>query len=227
VFTTISNHADQAVARLLSQYQGKPGFAGLVRALVGPIQDIEAALVQMNTLRGLNTASGANLDGIGKIVGVARFPGEGDEPYRVRIKAKIIINISEGEPESVIAEYQLLTGAQQIILDENHPAAMNIESEIQFADQALVNQIIGFLMEVAPCAVRVEGLISFDPTEAFAVDGGLAGLGFGGLAAPVAGGKLATIHRPLQEFALDGPDSSGAGFGTIHDPLVGGGFVSL
>lgn len=95
----VLDHVAQAQARLLTQYKDKPLFLGLVAALAGRAQVMEDALWQLLTQRSLTTAVGAQLDGIGKIVGLARaaVPGGTDDTvYRLWLRAEILVNLSNG-----------------------------------------------------------------------------------------------------------------------------------
>ncbi len=87
--------------------------------------------------------------------------------------------------------------------------------------------IITIMDMVAAGGVRCEGIISYDPDEAFAMEGNLSGEGFGDDTDPLAGGLFSTYYPPGGEFAFDGDDPAGRGFGTTADSLVGGQFVSL
>jgi len=106
----ITNHVEQALRRLLSQFKGKPRLEGTISAFVNPIQDIEDMFADMYTLRELDTAFGQQLDGIGQIVGRARR-GFNDEKYRLRLIGQIGINTSKGTPENLISIFNLLTGS--------------------------------------------------------------------------------------------------------------------
>jgi hypothetical protein len=227
VFPPISDHQAAAIARLVSQYADAERLKGLISALVGPIQEIETALATLNTLRSLELAEGVNLDLLGTIVGLARPSGDDDATYRNKLKAQIKVNVSEGQPEQAIQTFQLFTGAQLVILNEYYPAEVIIGSEHAFADQAEVDTVLAIIRDVLPAGVRANGFIEFDPTEAFAFDGIVAGLGWGDSTDPLAGGKFATIRRRNTFFAFEGDAPSYEGFGSTDDPLVGGLWASV
>lgn len=227
MFTVITDHVQQAQKRLISQYFGIRSIEGTVEALVNPIQDIEYMLNDLNTQRTLDASIGVQLDNLAGIVAITRFGGESDDHLRLRVKAQILVNMSQGQPEIIISAFKLLTGAQLVLLDELYPAAVLLESEYIFPDQATVDQIIGILQDVVAGGVRVDGIVTFDAVSPFAMDGNLPGAGFGDLNDITAGGLFATLNLFDGEFAFDGDDPAGLGFGAIADPLVGGEFVSL
>lgn len=66
------NHADIAWRNFLAQYGESPRLESLVRALYGPANAMQDALGALYNDRWLDTASGAQLDGIGRIVGQGR-----------------------------------------------------------------------------------------------------------------------------------------------------------
>lgn len=224
MFDPITNHVEQALGRLITQYKDRPNIRGLMSALIKPIQKIEDTLVQMNTLRSLDNAIGQNLDNLGTILGLARFPGDGDTTYRNKLKAKVKLNTSEGEPERIIETFQLFTGATQVILHEHYPAEVFIDSDYLIPNQETVDIILGILESVAAAGVRIGGFVSFDPSESFAFDGPLPGLGFGNESDPLAGGMFGTEWERDTFFEFEGNDTKGAGFGSEDDPLVGGRF---
>lgn len=227
MFTVITDHQQQAINRLVSQYRGKGTVEGTVSSLVAPIQDIEYALAGMNTLRTLDGSVGVQLDLLGAIVGLARAGGQSDDSYRQDIKARIQTNSSQGEVAAIIATFLLLTGVSQVLLDELYPAAFMVESVYVPTSDQDAYDIITILDMVAAGGVRAEGIISYDPDAPFAFDGNLPGAGFGDLNDPSAGGVFSTYYQPGGEFAFDGDDPTGFGFGDLGDPLVGGLFVSL
>jgi hypothetical protein len=225
LFTPIPNHVEQALARLISQYQDAVGFNGFITALVNPCQDIEGVLNDLNVKRQLAVATGVQLDNIGTIVGLARPPGATDDQYRNDLYAEIKINVSEGQPEQAIQTFQLFTGAQLVLLDEHFPAEVSIESEIVFPDQPSVDMILQIMQQVLPAGVRCDGIVEFDPTNPFAFDGSLFGGGFGSDTDPTAGGLFATLRLRDGQFAFDGDDPTAEGLGSTDDPLVGGEFL--
>jgi hypothetical protein len=198
MFTPITDHAEQAIARLMSQYQDADNFKNLIRGLNVPTQEIEGVLTDLNNKRRLAVATGVQLDLIGTIVGLAREPGDSDDVYRNKLYGQIKINTSQGQPEQAIQTYQLFTGAALVILLEWFPAAISLQSEYFPADQAEVDFLLEILSQVLPAGVRPDSITAFDSTEAFAMDGSLPGLGFGDEDDPSVGESfpLSSIETP-------------------------------
>lgn len=73
----------------------------LLACVIAPDQDIENALQQLKAYRFVDTAEGAQLDIIGRIVGQER-EGLGDDDYRRYIRARIAANNSDGTTEDLI-----------------------------------------------------------------------------------------------------------------------------
>lgn len=223
----IPNHADLAIARLISQYANAENLQNLIRALIVPVQEIEGVLEQLNLLRQLAIATGIQLDLLGTIIGLARFPGDSDDLYRQKLYAEIKVNTSQGQPEQAIQTYQLFTSAALVILTEFFPAEIIIASEYMPPDQDTVDLLLSILNKVLPAGVRADGIISFDPTEAFAYDGSLPGLGYGTVGDPSVGGKYPFLFTHNQFFEYAGNDGNGLGYGSTDDPLVGGWYASV
>jgi hypothetical protein len=66
------NHADVAWGHFLAQHVGKFNTENFVRAFYPPLNILDQALWDLYTDRWLETAEGAQLDGIGSIVGISR-----------------------------------------------------------------------------------------------------------------------------------------------------------
>jgi hypothetical protein len=221
-FNPINNHVEQALARLITQFRDSGNIRALITAFVTPIQELEDATATLNTDRLLATALGIQLDLIGTIVGLARTAGDSDDTYRMKLYAQIKVNTSEGQPEQVIQTYQLFTNALLVLLFEDYPGEIMIESDYFPPDQATVDLLIKILQEVLPAGVRASGIVAFDPTEAFAYDGPLPGLGYGTVGDPTAGGKYPHLFTRGGFFEYAGNDPTGEGYGSVNDPLVGG-----
>lgn len=222
----IPNHVQQALDRLITQYKNRPGVQGLVGSLVYPWQEIEQTLSDLNTLRAVDTATGAQLDGLGSIVGIER--GQlSDNDYRVRIKAKILINISEGEPEIIITAYSLLTGASVTFLQELPPCGVGLMSDgsIPAGQEELFAELI---KSALAAGVRLDSMGHFDASNPFSFDGAVAptGGGYGSIYDSAAGGMLAGLYLFGLPYAFDGPDPTTLGYGSVYDPAEGGRFAT-
>ncbi len=66
------DHEAQAMSRLLAQFSEAPKLQGYIKALMSEANAIECAFIDVLAGRSLNTATGAQLDVIGEIVGQPR-----------------------------------------------------------------------------------------------------------------------------------------------------------
>jgi hypothetical protein len=123
VFDRIDDHADEVPELLLTQFRGKPRTEALAKALTSTSQALEDATYQVATERALSSAVGAQLDGIGEIVGRGRA-GLEDDAYRGVLRAQIRVLISSGTGEELITIAQRLMGDDDVVTwREVYPAA--------------------------------------------------------------------------------------------------------
>lgn len=123
----IPDHAERALARLLTQYRGTHSVPGVLRVLCRQVQEIEDALFAVIAGRALDTATGAQLNNLGRIVGVERASLD-DAAFRLRIRAQILVNRRSGESETLIAILAYLAPGSTPILREHFPAALSLEA---------------------------------------------------------------------------------------------------
>lgn len=125
--TLVTDHEDQGVALLIAQFQDKPFIEILVRALMTQVQELENALWDLLTKRAIDTAVGAQLDVIGKIIGQPR--GTFDEvSYRTFIRGRALVNRSSGTTDQMVELVNtLLPAGATLAVKEYFPAAFQIE----------------------------------------------------------------------------------------------------
>lgn len=220
----ITTHVTDAKERLLQQYKESAKLKALLDAFHAQVQELENVFNDLYISRVINAASGQVLDDMGTIVGQARI-GFDDIRYRSLLFSKVGENTSQGDPEKVLQVVKLLAVANIAQIQEWYPAGYGL----YFSNSIPIN-LINFFYErldrVDPAGVRLEALISFDETDAFAFAGpaGVAS-GFGDSSNLAIGGKLAVLNlRTLPRFAFapSGFDNGDDGFGTLADNLVGG-----
>ena len=148
----ISNHCELALDRLAEQFKKTTDFHSIICAFVEQLQILEFAFVDLVSLRGINSAIGVQLDGIGEIVGLSRFTDD-DDSYRAAIRLKIGQNTSSGSPEDVISFVQQQTGAFSIDYAENYPA--KISMHIVAPTASIPNDLILATERVCPAGVGV------------------------------------------------------------------------
>lgn len=100
--THVTDHEEQALARLVLQYADKTNVRALVGVGGASVQTAEDVLWQLYSQRLLEDAVGAQLDNLGAVVGQAREAST-DDQYRARIRGRILANRSSNSTETMIA----------------------------------------------------------------------------------------------------------------------------
>lgn len=144
----IDNHVEQAIARFMAEYLSIPtqysvnypisditlqvsGVTGMMAAFVDQIQELENESFDVNTGRQLwdgtsTPAIGAQLDGIGEIVGLKRN-GLGDAEYTLFLFAEIAANFSRATILDIFTCASYLFNTTQIFIQNYEPATVAIE----------------------------------------------------------------------------------------------------
>lgn len=173
----ITDHADRAVNRLAEQYK-KPKIEAFLRALVHPLQSIETVAFQVYTERNVDTAIGAQLDILGRIVGQERG-GYGDDAYRRLIRARIAVNRSDGTLEELLTIARLIIDDEDVVVvaEPQYPATIVLKATEAAITAETAGIALDFLQEAAAGGVRVMfEYFTIAPVFSFANG---PGLGFG------------------------------------------------
>jgi len=195
------SHCDEAVLRLIAQYEDKPRMHALLCTFVGQIQELEVAIFDLYTERTIDTAVDAQLDALGSIVGQPRL-GFVDANYRSFIKARIKINLSSGRPEELIEILRLIADpleATDIRLTEVPPAGLHLAL---LSDIGTLDPDIAFtlLRSAKSAGVSFQFIFSTEPAlEQFTLDADTTGqldtaLGLGNILDAAVGGKLTDVR---------------------------------
>lgn len=113
-------------------------------------QAIESMFQKLYALRSINTSTNAQLDGIGEIAGESRL-GRDDEKYRIAIVFRLFLNVSSGEPETLLAATKFLTKGTVATIKEIYPATVQL-----FTDGTAIDfTTTSFLQSLAPAGVKL------------------------------------------------------------------------
>ena len=193
----VEDHCADGLALLLQQFKDKPRLAAVLCALLTPIQELEDAAWQLLTERDLDSAVGVQLDVLGRLVDEPR-DGRADDQYRPFIRARILINRSNGLPEEVLTIVRVALGASiEVHLREHFPAAFTVE--VVGAIPLTPASLLRLLQQAKAGGVRVlleYSLIPDDETFAFATGATPEidpGRGFGSTLDATIGGGLAGV----------------------------------
>lgn len=193
--TQITTHVQDAKNRLFEQFKGVASIEGVIDAFISEVQVLEDTFNDLCNDRAIESAIGLQLDLLGDIVGQARN-GDDDETYRLRIKIRIIQNLSEGEPERVIQVYKFLLNASTVFYGELHPASVFLigAGSIPLGQEALVKENIE---RILPATVTLAYFGRVDSERPFKYAGiQPIGRGYGSIYDPTVGGKYATLYQP-------------------------------
>ncbi len=189
----ITDHADRAVNRLAQQYR-LPKLEAFLRALIHPLQAIEDVAWQLYTERFIDTAIGAQLDLIGRIVGQPRL-GYLDDDYRRLCRARIIVNRSNGNIPDLLTVVTAVVNdpAAVIIVEPQYPGCIVFRINNVAVTAAVADLVIALLRKAASGGVRVI-FESTEHTEAttFSFFEDPTGVGFGDDGDASAGGFFAS-----------------------------------
>ena len=154
--TDVPDHVAAALGRLLEQDKNKTNISNWVTAFVAPIQALESALWQLLTQRRINTAIGAQLDALGKLVGQGRN-GAGDSDYARFINARIRTNVSRGRIEDLIAIARLvLNDALDVIAIAAYgTAAVSVRVTGDVVPDSTAAILISFLRDAHAAGVKL------------------------------------------------------------------------
>lgn len=126
------------------------------------IQELEEVFRQLLLRLDIDNAVGAQLDGIGSIVGQAR-EGNDDDKYKILIKLRIGINVSEGTIEDIITIWKLVTGGTDVTIREAYPAKIELTTDTYVTED--IAWIKGKMEEVLAGGVGIKSIIIDDPTR--------------------------------------------------------------
>lgn len=159
----ITNFFDRSIALLAGQFQDKlpdgglTNFQKLILIFCIVAQEVNTQEQALLTERSLDTAIGAQLDGLGQILGLARIPGQSDEDYREALKFQIFINGSHGTPEEMISIILFLTKGSIAWYIELYPAAYQlITNGLVFPPDP--SELISTMQSVSPAGVEFVAL---------------------------------------------------------------------
>lgn len=192
----IPDHVERGLARLISQYKEKPLFRAWVASYLKPIQDIEDALWEVLTERGVDNGVGVQLDVVGKIVNRSRG-GLGDDDYRIALRCEIRIQRSDGTSRDVIevTNLALPPGYSYLGPIDVGPATIRftINQPVLFDPQVLFRALTR--TKAAGVKLLFEFMRSPDPDDYFVwqADDTPTDVGFGDSNTPSMGGLLECV----------------------------------
>lgn len=159
----IPDHYERGIALLVSQFQNSENIKKIIKVYSKQIQEIQTQLEKLYYERSLNSAVGAQLDGLGQILVLPRLPGEADEAYRQRLRFRGFSLYYSGTPEQMLEALQVLTDAQTVEYYDMFPAAYQLFTDgTNFIDNSVLppnqqvshNIISKFIHEVSPAGVQ-------------------------------------------------------------------------
>lgn len=147
----ILDHEERALARLLQQFRGKPRFEGLIAAHASRMQSCEDMLWALLVCDSIDTATGAQLDDLGDLVGQLRgqLP---DEQYRVFIRARVLVNLSSGTPDELLAIVQMIMAAMgdnAFALREDFPATFVVVVDERWSGTGVFPTAVAAILRAA------------------------------------------------------------------------------
>ncbi len=145
----VTAHANKAESRLIDRFK-RPAYRAIARAVSEEIQTAENMLWQVLLSRYIDNAEGVSLDYLGNRVGEPR-QNQNDPNYRVRIRARILINRSRGSAEDLLAIVRVL-GASAYVWNTGD-ASMHVEVLTLPSNPEVAAQIGGLLGEATSAGV--------------------------------------------------------------------------
>jgi hypothetical protein len=195
----IKNHIDATFTRLLSQFSGRPNLSKVITSIGNEVQRFEDAAIPLQTDCLLANAVGAQLDGIGSVVGQPRNSMP-DILYKLFLLGRIASNSSKATQETILNLTKTLFQASAVSLRGSYtPGNGHLRAPMVIGLEVGSPQLPSQYFSVALTLIRqslaagVElGWVSVFSDDAFALAGPTGGLGLASDDGTVAGGQLAS-----------------------------------
>jgi hypothetical protein len=143
MITKVEIHVEDGLGKLLEQYNEKPRIKAWISSYLKQVQLLEDEIWEVFLTRLLEHADGVHLDKIGKKVGQPRI-GTDDDVYKLHIRARIRINISNGQSDDIVELCRLLLQALRFRVYDYYPASFVIDVlDPMVEDPAFVASLIG------------------------------------------------------------------------------------
>lgn len=139
------DHAEEAEALLPHQFKDADNLKAILGALTAQVQAAENMIFNLWQSRWLDNAAGAQLDGLGAIVGVDR-EGLEDDAYRIMIRVQILVNASSGTFDQILAIFEHLDPDNTYVIEEMFPAGFQISALLPFdapVSEARMGRLLG------------------------------------------------------------------------------------
>ncbi len=147
----VTIHEHKAPARLIERWKNKDNFRALQRTYLPEIREVENALWLVWVSRFVDYAADEQLDLLGRIVGERR-QGRTDPNYRLRIKARILINKSFGTADDILGMLGVIESAQARIT-EFEPASFRVDFDGPLQGVASLTEIAGLVSEARAAGI--------------------------------------------------------------------------
>ena len=114
------NHTEVAQSLMLSQFKESKDLHSLLASWMGPLDEIEQALIDFLNGNGVTNAVGTMLDIIGSWVGVDRG-FRNDTEYRQAILGKVLLETMDGTCRKFYQGMKTLCNTDEVTFHENYP----------------------------------------------------------------------------------------------------------
>lgn len=137
-----------------SQHSGKPRFMAHLTAILEKLDGGTGAGVDMAGKFNIDTATGGQLDIIGRLVGISRYDGMDDDQYRILLYAKVFANHWDGTIETFHEIWEVTLGR---VMDASYVDNQDMTVDIHvngFVSEMLLNLIPAGKIIPKPMGVR-------------------------------------------------------------------------
>jgi len=194
-----SHHVDSALALLVQQFRGKARLEGVLSALARQVQSLEDTLWDLHLERRPGRATGAQLDGIGRIVGLQRG-ALADGTYRTHLRARIRLLRSTGTPEEILGMISMVVGpGASIELNEYQRATILLAVRGRLTE-ATDDDVVALVHAAKPAGVRAIAELS-EATGVFTFDSDADDEGFGDVYDHDVGGKFSSARDTGEQMS--------------------------
>lgn len=120
------NHAAEAISHLIELFRNGPRNQSLLESVLSQSQELEDMLWALYYAFMVDTATGDQLDVLGRVVGETR-QGRGDEDYRSAVRVRILVNSSSGTVPEMYAIAEGMVPSATVRVQEVAPMTLSIQ----------------------------------------------------------------------------------------------------